>query len=81
MRIERDWKGRREGDGRIEIGEGRKGREGCLPIRLCSRLCMTRGWQLHAPQLHHLGGGGGGRLKSEAEGEDWGRIKAESEEG
>jgi hypothetical protein len=26
LRIERDGKWRREGDGRIEIGEGRKGR-------------------------------------------------------
>ena len=79
MRIKRDWKRRREGDGRIEIGEGRKGREGCLPIRLCSRPCMTRAWQLHAPQLHHLGRGGG-RLKSETEGKDLGRRKSESEE-
>jgi len=28
LRIERDGKGRREGDGRIEIGKGRKGRKG-----------------------------------------------------
>jgi hypothetical protein len=40
LRIERDRKGRREGDGRSEIGKGKKEREGCLPIRLCMRPAL-----------------------------------------
>jgi hypothetical protein len=60
LRIKRDRKGRRERDGRSEIGKGRKGREGCLPIRLCMRPCMTRVRHPRPPQWHHLGRGLGG---------------------